>query len=264
MDALPDTALSASSFLGQAFKPQFARLNAKANDISSGAWVSKSNSQNEFLQINYPQPTALFGIIVQGHPSFSQFVTSFKILHSFDGQVFHPLLDETKKQQIFGGSIDPRTMVKSLFKVPIEARVVRIAPITWSSSIAMRVELLGCLYTQAPTVGASLKLVSTPSPFIQVTTTTLPVMPVKVTTHIPPPQSVLLLANENVKPLCDDAMGVENGQMLSSQIKFSSMKPLSTVKNPKSKITFAEIVKLSSHKGWMPAFDLKTEYIMVS
>lgn len=256
MDKLPDSAFKASSFLSQAFKPEFARLNAKPVEGTSGGWAAKMNSKQEYLQITYREPTALFGIIVQGHPMMNQYVTSFKIFHSFDGQVFHPLLDADKNPQIFAGSIDQKSPVKSLFKVPIEAKVVKISPLTWSGAIAMRVELLGCATSEKKfrIIGPR----TTPSPHgsLQLTTTQHSAMNAPIT--IGP------LTNENQKPLCDDPMGVENGKLKPYQIKFSSMKPLSTVVNPRSKISFTDIVKLSSHKGWMPAFDSKNEFMTVS
>ena len=261
MEKLSDSAFKASSFLSAAFKPEFARLNLKPSDGSSGGWVAKINTKQEYLQVTYPKATALFGIIIQGHPMLSQYVTSFKILHSFDGQVFHPLVDSENSPQIFAGSIDQKSPVQSMFKVPIEAKVVRISPITWSGAIAMRVELLGCTQPERSKKFKKILGVTTPSPLGYLTTT---ILPGRTSMDLRAPVTIGPLTSENIKPVCDDPMGVENGKLQPYQIKFSSMKPLSTIANPKSKATFTDIVKLSSHKGWMPAFDTKTEFVTVS
>lgn len=184
---LPDSAFNASSYLGTSFKPHFSRLNAKATAESSGSWSPEINDQMQYLQIAFDKPLPMFGVIMRGNPIFDQYVTSFKILHSSDGIAFHYLVDETTKPQIFTGPIDSRTPVKSMFKTPIEAKVVRIYPLTWHGSIAIRVELLGCALEKT---------------------------------------NFIILHREEieVKPMCVDALGVANGKLKSEQIKFSSLK----------------------------------------
>lgn len=164
---LPDEAFSASSILGSYFRPHFSRLNSKANDISSGSWSPEINDQMQFLQVKFPNVVPLYGVIIRGSPMLDQHVTSFKVLssksygiyfhslfifsfslqifHSFDEINFHFLADETDSPQIFSGSVDSKKPVQSLFKIPIEAKVIRVYPLTWHSSIAIRLELLGCL-----------------------------------------------------------------------------------------------------------------------
>lgn len=184
---LPDSALNASGYLSDAFKPQFSRLNTKATVDSSGSWSPAINDQMQYLQIGFDRPTPLFGVIIRGSPNFDQYVTSFKILHSHEGTAFHYLVDETSHPQIFSGPIDSRTPVQSMFKIPIEAKVLRIYPLTWHGSIAMRVELLGC------------------SPIKQNRT---------LSHHV----------DIEEPPICDDPLGVLNGKLNPEQIKLSSFK----------------------------------------
>lgn len=133
----------------------------------------------------------MYGVIIRGNPIFDQYVTSFKILHSHDGIAFHYLVDDSTKPQIFSGPIDSRTPIKSLFKIPIESKVVRIYPLTWHGSIAIRVELLGC---------SNEKVNAT--------------YPVHVDT--------------GDEPICDDPLGVSNGKLRPEQLKVSSFKTTST------------------------------------
>lgn len=121
---------------------------------------------------------------------FDQYVTSFEIRYNHDGgHTFYHLVDGTRTPQIFNGPIDSRTPVKSMFKIPIEAKIVRIYPLTWHGSIAIRFELLGC------------------SPH-RVEATTIP------------PHHEQIVED----PICDDPMGVESGMLQGHQIKLSSHK----------------------------------------
>lgn len=248
---LSDSAFGASSYLGSSFKPEFSRLNSKPTSESSkadcgsleislfefiilfsgGSWSPEINDQMQYLQIGFDKPEPLFGVIIRGSPIFDQYVTSFKILHSFDGVAFHYLVDESTHPQIFSGCIDSKTAVKSMFKIPIEAKTVRIYPLTWHGSISIRVELLGCsrgLEKPIPT--------TTPAPYVAHVTTT----------HV----------EHLIVPLCEDAMGVENGLMKPSQVKVSS------TKSTKMATPTVELLKLTSSKGWTPNLNTPNEFVV--
>lgn len=192
-----------------------------------GAWSPKINDQMQYLQIAFAKPTPLHGVMMRGHPLFDQYVTSFKILHSYDGVAFHYLVDETKHPQIFSGPIDSRTPVRSLFKIPVEAKMVRIYPLTWNGGIAIRAELLGC----------SLKELEEAKP----------------TAIIPAP---IHLEEIHELILCDEPLGVDNGKMKPNQIVVSSTK----MNVPKS--AAYGMLKLSSSKGWRPNIDSPNEYVL--
>lgn len=177
----------------------------------------------QYLEIGFEKPVPIYGVIMQGSPIFDQYVTSFKILHSFEGRAFHYLVDDTKTPQIFNGPIDSRTPVKSMFRIPIEAKVIRIFPLTWHGSISIRTELLGC----------------SPHKVIEEENT------------IPPHHEQI-----EEKPVCDDAMGVESGALRDHQIKLSSFK--TNITEAKAK----ESLKLSSAIGWQPAIDSPNEFAL--
>lgn len=158
---------------------------------------------------------------------FDQYVTSFKIVYSYDGKDLHYLIDETKKPQVFSGPIDSKTPVKSAFKVPIEAKMVKIYPLTWHGSISVRVELLGC------------------SPFQWR-------KPQEQTTTITPHHIEIV----EDKPVCDEPLGLENGNLHIDQISLSSFKLNST------KDLAKQSLKLSSKNGWQPNIDSPNEYVL--
>ena len=144
LDLLPDSAFSASSILGNAFRPESARLESKPTGHSSGSWSPKTNDLNQYLQIKFLQPVPVYGVIIRGNQMLDQYVTSFKILYSNDENVFHVYEDANKRIKIFSGSVDAKTSVKSIFQTPVEAKIVRFYPISWYGSITLRVEVLGC------------------------------------------------------------------------------------------------------------------------
>lgn len=180
-----------------------------------GNWSPLTNDLNQFLQIEFPHPVPIYGIIVRGSPILSQYVTSFKVLFSYDdGVFFHVIDDGYGNPQIFSGSVDSNKAVKNVFYKPVEAKFVRIYPLSWEQSIALRVELLGC--TRDPTkhlitfppIGPSTPIYIFPSTPSTVNIPTLEVTPLPSFTISP------------VTPLCDDPLGVESGQISPNQITF--------------------------------------------
>lgn len=256
--SMPDTAFSASTTLGSFFEPHFARINSKPTEVSSGSWSPEVNNEDQYLQITFPQLTPLYGVQMSGSPIYNHYVTLFKILFSYDGVAFSYLKDDSDKPQLFYGPVESHAMTESFFKVPIEAKVVRIYPLKWHESIAMRLELLGCgkllpKVTQkippVPSTTTTTTTTTTPKPITESTKTTQ--LPIKLTTSI---------TEEIVQALCDDPMGVENGKMKPPQIKFSSSKADHLVlRKPPNAI---EQLKLSSPKGWMPNLDTPNEFVI--
>lgn len=233
--SLPDSRFTASSVLSESFIPAYSKLESK--DSSTGSWAPAVNDDSQYLQVDFNTQVPIYGTIIKGSPLLNQYVTSYKVLYSFNGFTFNHLVDDTGKPQIFSGGFDSRTSVQSLFKVPIEARFVRIYPITWNEAISLKVEILGC----KPKVAVT-------RPTTPKTTTPLP------TTTVAP----IIITTET--PICDDPMGVENGKMHPSQVTFSSYKDalVKTIeKNPLS------VIKLTAEKGWMPLVDSQNEFVMV-
>lgn len=74
----------------------------------------------------------------------NKFVTSYKVLFSENGHTLSYVVDDKKKPQIFRGPVDQFKPVEQKFYEPIEANVIRVNPLSWHNSIAMKVELLGC------------------------------------------------------------------------------------------------------------------------
>nr|XP_014086275.2 hemocytin [Bactrocera oleae] len=233
---LPDSAFNASSTLNAYNAPFMARLPANPKN-SVGSWSPGIDDQMQYLQISFPEPEPIFGVVMAGSPDFDKYVTLFKILYSPDGESYHYLVEENDIPQKFNGPLDSRKPHKTLFHTPVEAKSVRIYPMKWYRHIAMRVELLGC--------GEPL------------TTTT--------STTTPEPKFEKLIQTTTTRPInwqnagkCVDRMGVDNGKMHSTQVKASSIWLLP---QPAKKPRLIDLLKLSSPVGWRPVANTPNEYV---
>lgn len=177
---------------------------------------------------------------MQGSPIFQQFVTSFKILHSHDGIVFHYLVEENtiNTPQIFRGPIDNRNPVETPFQVPIEAKSVRVYPLTWHEAVAIRLELLGCENTPEFVSSTTVK---TPTKYANKTI---------ATTQRPH------IVEQTEKPMCDEPMGLENGLMNPDQVAVSSTDTSSKQTKP------FKLLQLTSPFGWSPKLNTLKEYVL--
>nr|CAH7739498.1 unnamed protein product [Callosobruchus chinensis] len=219
---LPDEAFNASSILSDNFAPHNARINSRVTPKSGGSWAPKYSNQEQYLEINFGKQEPIYGVVVRGSPLYDEYVTSYKVMYSPDGNTFYYILNDENYPMIFRGSMDTTKPIRQIFKVPIEAKVIRINPQTWNVGISLRVELIGCS-EEKPT---------TPS---LVTYGPLTVKPTMMPQY------------------CDDPMGIDDGSMSEQQISTSS--ELSPDRSKKH-------LKISSESAWQPLTNSPTEWIL--
>nr|QHR82767.1 lactadherin 1 [Vipera anatolica senliki] len=147
--AIADTQLTASSvyygFLGlQRWGPELARLH---NSGLVNAWTASSYDLNPWIQINLLKTMFISGVVTQGasRGGFSEFVETYKISYSLDGQVFEFYKDENQtREKIFSGNADKYTAVTNMFNSPVIAQYFRIHPVKFYRGCTLRFELIGC------------------------------------------------------------------------------------------------------------------------
>nr|XP_034190302.1 hemocytin [Osmia lignaria] len=176
----------ASSSKGPAFQAENSVLNEDA-----GYWEPEYAGTDQWLDIKFQKPEPIYGIILQGSGVEDKFVTSYQVLFSENGHSFSHVLDDKKQPRIFSGPVNKYKPVEQKFHEPIEAKVVRINPLSWHNGIAIRVELLGC----------------------QELITTIP-----LTETVP----VTVITDKIISPVCDEPMGVDNGLIYPEQLSTSS------------------------------------------
>ncbi|KAL0131073.1 hypothetical protein PUN28_002574 [Cardiocondyla obscurior] len=148
-------------------------------------WEPEMINSGQWLDIEFDKPEPIYGVILQGGVVENKFVTSYKVLFSENGQTFSYVLDHEKQPRVFRGPVDHVQSVREIFYQPVEAKVIRITPLTWHNGIAVKVELLGCSN--------------------HVTTTT------KAT-----------ISEKTARPTCEDSMGLDDGLMALQQVSVSS------------------------------------------
>jgi ribosomal protein L25 (general stress protein Ctc) len=108
---------------------------------SRRAWTPRSNKRGEWWQMDVRSVEPIVGIRTQGKYGGrnNQRVTSYTILTSLDGKIWH----KVQKGNQFPANTDRSDVAVTVkFVKPIRARYVRIVVETWSGAIAMRAAVL--------------------------------------------------------------------------------------------------------------------------
>jgi hypothetical protein len=83
--------ITASSEWDSNHGPNNARLFFTARNGRIGAWSSKTNDLNQWLQIDFKRQTVLVGISTQGREDYSlQWVKTYTLYYSINGVTFFP------------------------------------------------------------------------------------------------------------------------------------------------------------------------------
>ena len=114
--------------------------HARARLNSPQAWSAKAPYDQQWLQIDTGEVQSISGVVVQGRRDSSQWVTSFFVDVSLDGEVW----DAVGCGARFDGSRDSHTKVKVPFYYPIKGRYVRIKPATYHGHPSMRAGVMLC------------------------------------------------------------------------------------------------------------------------
>ena len=84
---ISDSQISASTEWHPSYGPSNSRLFYTPHNGRTGAWSSKTNDINQWLQVDFKQPTAIVGISTQGRAN-TQYVKSYTLSYSQDGLSF--------------------------------------------------------------------------------------------------------------------------------------------------------------------------------
>jgi hypothetical protein len=85
---IPDSQILASSEWDANHGAINSRLNFRAQGKRQGAWSSRSNDLNQWLQVNFVLQATVTEILTQGRSNANQWVTSFTVSYSNDGLDF--------------------------------------------------------------------------------------------------------------------------------------------------------------------------------
>lgn len=82
-----DQQMTASSEWDKNHGPENARLNFVAARGKTGSWSSQANDVNQWLQVDFLQNVKIAKIATQGRQDYDQWVKTYKIMYSEDGQM---------------------------------------------------------------------------------------------------------------------------------------------------------------------------------
>ncbi|XP_033113012.1 C-type mannose receptor 2-like [Anneissia japonica] len=142
---IPSEQLTASSEYNLFFRPDHGRLNTASTGDYGGAWSAAVLDQNQWIQADLGFLLMVTGTITQGRDAgMGQWVTSYKVHYSLDGDQFGTIENASGQVAVFTGNSDGNTAVTNMFHIPVYAQYIRIHPMSWIHHICMRFEVIGC------------------------------------------------------------------------------------------------------------------------
>nr|XP_039269898.1 uncharacterized protein LOC120344668 isoform X2 [Styela clava] len=111
---------------------------------NTNSWKPSQSDKNQWIQADLGETRKISGVLLQGNPQASDWVTEYYIQFSGDGNSFTTYLDTTGNYQLFPGSTDQNTISEGFLREPITTRYVRVQPQAWNSRIALRFDVMGC------------------------------------------------------------------------------------------------------------------------
>ena len=113
-------------------------------------WAALYNDANQWITLNYDEPTYIKGIVTQGRANNgNQWVSSAHIDVSMNGSTWTRVVSNVT---LNNNSIDD---VRVLFPSPVFAKHIRVSPVTWNNHITMR---LGVIVEPEPVISDGMVL----------------------------------------------------------------------------------------------------------
>ncbi|KRT80045.1 hypothetical protein AMK59_6836, partial [Oryctes borbonicus] len=277
---LPDNAFSASSILNDDFLPHYARIEKEP--IGGGSWKPSPTDEYPYLQVSLNRLTPIYGVIIKGNPVTDEYITSYKVSYIDNvHQTFSFITSDGKTPQIFRGPINSQNPTREIFKIPFEAKAIRIHPVTYEHDRAMQLDIIGC--SEYPLTTEQIIRSSTEHAIISTTTTAIGIVSIAVgttagieketseeetyppevtvpgsTERVTTPKVIIEVTTEitiipTVPVVCDDAMGLGPGHMSPRLITQSSYL------KPSTKVRYLDIHRKGA---WQPYLNSPTEWVM--
>jgi len=140
---LGDWMMVASSEWNHLFGATNAKLDFTGGSGRAGAWSSRKNDRNQWLQVTFDREMKVTRVSIQGRYDSDQWVRSFTLEYTKDG-ISNITYKENGVVKLFPGNSDRNTIVSHKLAIPIDGLGIRFRPKTWYGHISMRVGLYGC------------------------------------------------------------------------------------------------------------------------
>ncbi|WAR09825.1 MFGM-like protein [Mya arenaria] len=244
------------------------------NNILNIASSLKSNlfcrptDPHPYVQVDFLEPKALSGVLIQGSPYKSEWVTSYQVYTSLDGNTWTPYSDilNAKIPTTFKGNKDNTGQVTNLFNRNIYGRFIRLYAISFHTAATLIFEVFGC----NPSEAVNMTTTESPSGVSTLTPTVSPPAVSKNTPTITPPsrtgtqttqgfgKTVSFTTQTYVAPptVCLTPMGLEYTRTVFDRQITSSSKI--------NEHTGASQGRIHSNSSWIPSINDSSPWIQVN
>ena len=108
-----------------------------------GSWSSESPIMGDLIMADLNVLRYLTSITTQGREDENQWITSYKLQHSFDSAQFNFIRDVNDTETLFVGNSDRDTKVTHTLSLQMQVRYVKLIPVSWNHWISLRRGLNG-------------------------------------------------------------------------------------------------------------------------
>ncbi|XP_028395145.1 lactadherin-like [Dendronephthya gigantea] len=122
---------------------EFSASKGRLNGTDS--WRPTNDDQKQWLQVDLVKKELVTAIATQGSGSNRYWVKTYSISYGVDKEKL-TLYKINVTQKVFAGNYDKNSVVTNLLYPAINARYIRIHPVSWFNRISMRIEVI-CCYT---------------------------------------------------------------------------------------------------------------------
>jgi len=137
-NTIPDARMTASSIYNDRYHPYYGRLN---ENRGHKAWCTRTRTdRTDYLQVDMGAVHSVCAVAIQGSPYENVWTTRFKV-HFSTGGVIWNTYKENNEQKVFPGNTDQHSIMKHSLSPGIEARFVRIYPVTYHTHPCLRAEI---------------------------------------------------------------------------------------------------------------------------
>jgi len=151
---VPNSRLTASSSWSDTISgPGRSRLNTRANGNLAGAWVPLVNDANQWIQADLGKVMLVMAVATQGRHEMEMYIITYKLSHSMEGTNFNEYGVDGDATILYA-NWEQHQVHKTYLPNSLATRYLRLHPVSWNVSIALRWEIYACAGWATPsTVG---------------------------------------------------------------------------------------------------------------
>ena len=145
LENVPDGNFDSSSDNDPGHGPQQSRLSTTCCDLFwADAWMSSHwYTVDQWIEVDFSERKTIKAVEVRPRTVYEQWVSSYKLAFSNDGNEYSFLKTANKSDLVFRGPSGMGDFVTSSFE-PTYARYIHLYPITYHGFVSVKWEVYGC------------------------------------------------------------------------------------------------------------------------